>query len=112
AQLEFKHIESEYILTASTRQDEVYDAPLFTQPLTADAIFNQGIEESVNRAAAFVANNECEIDLAGLAQEIRNGKRPTDMVTISRTKLEEAFSDDGVNLTKLVEVVSRELEGK
>ena len=85
---------------------------LFTQPLTADASFNQGVEESVNRAAAFVANNECEIDLAGLAQEIRNGKRPTDMVTISRTKLEEAFSDDGVNLTKLVEVVSRELEGK
>jgi len=56
---------------------------LYTQPLTADASFNQGVE-----AAAKVCDGKRESG-EYFAQEIRALKCPTDMVTITRDELEE-----------------------
>ncbi|HYD32964.1 MAG TPA: hypothetical protein VEA39_00210 [Methylophilaceae bacterium] len=77
AQLEFKHIGSEYILTASTRQDEVYDAPLFTQPLTADAgdleqLYN---ETMLQRDALAVENDELKAKLAAAEKDKPDAER-------------------------------------
>jgi len=87
---------STYGIEWNTEELPPEGTPLFTQPLTADSSFNQGVELAIGRALykirQYLKEKHPAVDSWDMSCAVNEfagaAKRPTDMVTMARDKFE------------------------